>query len=746
MDDRVNALTLTKILRPLFRHWGIIVVSFLCVVATVGYFSFTAEDQFEAFATLSFMESMDRQDQSIHLPNLLQQKYLVKNQVAILESRRLVKEVIKRLQNSIHQDSLGILEKGLSEDKNDRIPKAFLLQQFVDKFMSTTEVVYNNESDIIELRGKAATPWEAALLVNTWVEVYQEYSISGQIGEVNRSQSLLEAKVNDYKRKLENSEEKLTRYKKNEKVVSLSSETDQLVTQAANFEALYNQSRTEFEALENQLLYLKDQLDSSKYHLAENMAYLSNESIRELQRQLTEKEIEKVSLESQLTGAGFRIKGDERIRQMENRLRAIRKKIIDETSKLVETDMANLNPLDYSENLINQILELETQKKSLVAKIVAQKVIIEEYNKKLRELPDKSQRLAKLEREVELNSNIYTMLAERLEETRIKEVGQMGNAHIVDFAEPPTTSVYPNRIKNMLLASIFGLLLGIGLALGREYFESSIRSEEDLKDLGLRVIGEIPLYKNGTCKRFLRCKTKLKNITRAREIYPHLLIQKNGNSPFSEAYRVIRTSIYLVNHKKSLKTILITSPGPSEGKSSTAANLAISLAKKGTKTLLVDGDLRKPVLDILFMGSHRKVGLTNVLGSELSLTDAVRETAVSGLYLLASGTEVKNAPEILTSKSMRTFIQEASDEYGIVIIDSPPLLPVTDATVLASLVDSVILVSRAAITSREEVIRATELLQNAEVDILGAVLTGVDASTIVGYQNYYNAYFMDDRR
>ena len=169
MDDRENALTLTKILRPLFRHWGIIVVSFLCVVFTVGYFSFSAEDQFEAFATLSFMEVLDRQEQTIHLPNLLQQKYLVKNQVAIIESRRLVTEVIKRLQNSIHQDSLGILVNGLSEDKNDRIPKAFLLQQFVDKFKSTTEVVYTNESDIIELRGKAATPWEAALLVNTWV-------------------------------------------------------------------------------------------------------------------------------------------------------------------------------------------------------------------------------------------------------------------------------------------------------------------------------------------------------------------------------------------------------------------------------------------------------------------------------------------------------------------------------------------------------------------------------------------------
>jgi len=751
MDDMAKKITLVELLRLLRRHWGIGCVSFLSVVFTVGFLTFYAEKEYEASAILSLREGVDIQDQLFDLPSIIRQKYLVKNQVAILESRRLTKDVIKKLQESIHKDSLGIL--GCAPPRDVQILKEKLLfwrskpdtqllelslKKIVEEFQSSTKVSFGKESDIIEVIGRAATPWETAFMVNTWVEVFQDYNRSGNLGEVSQTRILLENKRIEYQKKLAISESLLTKYQKKENVISLSDETKQLVGQATNFESLYNKDRTELEAVEKEIIYLYDQLDENKKNFVEKMT--TNSSLRVLLKQLTEEEAKKVMLEAQLRGAGLYSTSNEQLIQKENRIKGIREKINKETKKLLDQDMGNINPLDYSENLTKKILELEITRKSLIAKTDKQKEIIKEYNQKLETIPDKSQKLARLKRDVELNSKIFTMVSQQLEEIRIREAGQMGNIHIVDLAEAPTKAVYPKTFLNMILGCFFGLFLGFGFAFAREYFETSVRNEEDLERMGLHVIGEVPLHKNGKLRASHRYRQKNVNIIRARAIFPHLLTQQNGQSTFSESYRAIRTSILLSNHKKKLHTILVTSAGPAEGKSTTAANLAISIAKKGTKTLLVDSDLRKPVLDVLFMGSHRKVGLTNHLGREIGWQEAIRETSVSGLYIMAAGTGVTNAPEIISSKSMVSFIKEARREYGITVFDSSPLLPVVDATILASVVDGVILVARASKTSRDGLRRSMEVLRSAKANILGVVLTGVDIFDISRYRGYYHAY------
>ena len=754
MDDMSKKMTLVDLFRLLRRHWGIICVSFLSVIFTVAFLTFYAEKEYEASAILSLREGVDIQDELFDLPSIIRQKYLVKNQVAILESRRLAKDVIRKLQESIHKDSLSILGYAPTRDeqtfkqklffwrsKQDTAQSALTLKKIVEGFQSSTKVSFGKESDIIELKGRASTPWETAFIVNTWVDVFQDYNRSGNLGQVSQTRKLLENKRIEYQKKLSVSESLLTQYQKRENVISLSDETKQLVGQATNFESLYNKDRTELEAVEKELIYLYDQLDENKRNFVEKMT--TNSSLRGLLKQLTEEEAKKVMLEAQLRGAGLYSTRNEQLKQKENRIKGIREKISRETKKLLDQDMRNINPLDYSENLTRKILELEITRKSLIAKTDKQKEIMKEYNQKLETLPEKSQKLARLKRDVELNSKIFTMVSQQLEEIRIREAGQMGNIHIVDLAEAPTKAVYPRTFLNMILGCFFGLFLGFGFAFAREYFETSVRNEEDLERMGLHVIGEVPLHKNGKMKVTSRYRKKNVNIVRARAIFPHLLTQQNGHSPLSESYRAIRTSIFLSKHKKKLHTILVTSAGPAEGKSTTAANLAISIAKKGTKTLLVDSDLRKPVLDVLFMGSHRKVGLTNHLGREIGWKEAIRETSVNGLYIMAAGTSVTNAPEIISSKSMVSFIKEARQEYGIMVFDSSPLLAVVDATILSSVVDGVILVARASKTSREGLRRSMEVLRSAEANILGVVLTGVYISDLYRYRDYYHVYFED---
>jgi len=751
--NNLNPINLREIIWPLRRSWGLILISFFSVVLTVTFLTLTSKPVYEASAILSIREGQGLQGDLFGVPNALLQKYRIKNEVAVLKSRKLAASVIRKLEESTYKDSLSILGNSLQSTpslrnkifsllkrKNKSLKKPSF-QKLVEKFRGRTKVSYGRDTNIIELKARASSPWEAACIVNAWVNAYQDYNLTDTRGEVVQTKNFLKAKLQEVEKKLAISEERLAEYKKQKKVVSLSTETEQLVVQLSSFESLYNKTKTDRESVEKQLNYLKSRLDENKKNLVEDMVKLSNPVLEQLQKSMAKLEAEKAAYEAQLIGAGYTSKEDVKLVQMENRLSGIKKKIVEETKKLVQSDLSSINPLGQSENLITQILELKTTRESLNAKLKALKSIINDYNRKLETLPDKSLELARLERDVQVNTKIYVMLREKYEEARIKEAGQISIVRVVDMAEPPVSPVSPKVYLNLFLGAFFGLLLGIAFAYGREYFEDSIKKKEDLEEMGLRVLGTIPSIKKDKLPISPRKHQKNWNIIRAKEVFPYLITHKKSYSTISEAYRAIRTSIYFSNRSpKRKKTILLTSPGPWEGKSTTTANLAITMAQKGLKTLLVDSDLRRPILDVLFTGSHRKVGLTNYLAREINWREAVRETTVNGLYLIPAGVGVKNASEILSSKLMWSFIEEIKKEYGIVFFDSPPLLPVTDAAVLAALVDGVILITKIGKTSREGIKRSMDILRDVRAKILGTVLTGVRGPDYYGYKDYYNTY------
>ncbi len=744
--------SLKEILRPIRRNWGMVLITFLGVFLTVGYLTLTSERVYEASATLSMRNSGYVQGDSYERPDVYTMRYLINNQVAILESRSLAAEVAKRLIEFIENDSMNVSGMGVFNKRPSLWERLFPwvkrpakdselpFIKIVERFIKSTGVSYGRDTDIVELKAKAPTPGEAALMVNLWVDVYQKYQQSDTQEEVIRTKQFLEAKLEEVEEYLEASENKLVEYQRQNKVVSLSDETEQLVRKLSEFESLYNETKTDYEAVHDQLVYLKSKLDDSKRTLVEDMTKLSNPVLQELQSQSANLMAEKAAYEAQLIGAGFSTKGNSKLSQMESRLKGIQEKIIEETKKLVEDDLRHINPLDHSENLISQILELETEQKSLEVKTRELKSIVDDYARELEVLPNKSRELARLDRDVQVNTKIYVMLRERYEETKIREAGQVGIARVLDLAVPPNKPIHPKTRLNMMLACLFGLFLGIALVFVREYFEDSVRRTEDLEALGLRAIGKVPVGRNSRHHHWRGRRKKDWSVHRAKEIYPNLLIHSNSHPAVSEAYRALRTVVYLKSHNKKMNTILVTSPHPGEGKSTTAANLAITMANRGVKTLLVDSDLRRPVLDVLFTGSVRKTGLTSHLGHVIQWQDAVRETTVDGLYLLAAGVGVKNASEILSSRTMFTLIKEAKDAYGIVFFDSPPLLPVTDAAVLASFVDGVILVIRAEKTSREDVEHSMEILKSVNADVLGAVLTGVENTRYKGYDDYYHMH------
>jgi capsular exopolysaccharide synthesis family protein len=214
-----------------------------------------------------------------------------------------------------------------------------------------------------------------------------------------------------------------------------------------------------------------------------------------------------------------------------------------------------------------------------------------------------------------------------------------------------------------------------------------------------------------------------------------LITHNNPKSPISEQYRTIRTNIQFASVDKEFKTLMVTSSGPGEGKSTTAANLAVVLAQQGKRVLLIDGDLRKPTVHYTFKVSNI-YGITNVLTRQMALKDTVVTTKVPDLDVLPSGPVPPNPSELIDSKSMDNLLEEAKGMYDYILFDTPPVLAVTDGQLLSNKVDGVILVVSSGKTEIEAAVKARDLLQHAKAKVIGTVLNAKDISN----DNYYYYY------
>lgn len=216
-----------------------------------------------------------------------------------------------------------------------------------------------------------------------------------------------------------------------------------------------------------------------------------------------------------------------------------------------------------------------------------------------------------------------------------------------------------------------------------------------------------------------------------------LITKVSPKSPISEQYRTIRTNIQFSSVDEALRSIVITSTGPGEGKSTTVANLAVVFAQQGKKVLLIDADLRKPTVHYTFQMIN-SVGLTNVLTRQISFNEAIRETDVENLHILTSGPIPPNPSELLASNAMKKLLEDTKEYFDLVLFDAPPILAVTDAQVLANLTDGSVLVTSSGSTDKDAAIKAKDLLKNAKAKLLGAILNNKKITNDASYYYYYS--------
>ncbi|MFL5561145.1 MAG: GumC family protein [Gemmatimonadaceae bacterium] len=369
--------------------------------------------------------------------------------------------------------------------------------------------------------------------------------------------------------------------------------------------------------------------------------------------------------------------------------------------------------------------------KGIESRLASYNQTIETLRQQAERYPPLESEQARLMADVKTAQTTYDNLLSQYQMARIAESADGATVRVVDAAPLPGFAVAPNRQRAVAMAMLVGLALGLAVAIGLDRLDDSVKSPDELPThFQLAVLGQIPA---------IRISEKQAN---ANVPLSRLVSHFDPRSVVAEAYRSLRTNIAFARAQSRARTLVLTSPGPADGKSTTVANLAITFAQQGQRTLLVDADLRRAVLDKTF-SVPRTPGLTEVIVGVSPLADAVHPTTVANLSVMGSGQLPPNPSELLGSQRMREVLVEARESFDVVLFDSPPLLAVTDAAVLSTMVDGVILVVRVGSTSREAVRRAAAHLRAVHSHVLGAVLNDIDVGRggyYGGYGYYYYAY------
>src|SRR5450759_1203839 len=297
---------------------------------------------------------------------------------------------------------------------------------------------------------------------------------------------------------------------------------------------------------------------------------------------------------------------------------------------------------------------------------------------------------------------------------------------IVSVPTVPTAPISPKPTLNLALGVVLGLLLGLGLALLRDLLDTTIKSEKDCAEVtDATVIGGIGFDPEAA-----------KN---------PLIVEVGPHSPRAEAFRTLRTNLQFVDAANHPGSIVFTSSVPTEGKTTTTANLAITMAAAGARICVVEGDLRRPRL-LEYMGMDGSVGLTNVLIGQAELGDVLQQFADSSLYVLGAGAIPPNPSELLGSASMIATLKELESRFDVVIIDTPPLLPVTDAAVLSTIAGGTVVIVGAGRVDRDHLSRSLQSLETVQARVLGLVLNMIPTQGPDGYYYYHEGYAPESPR
>jgi capsular exopolysaccharide synthesis family protein len=380
------------------------------------------------------------------------------------------------------------------------------------------------------------------------------------------------------------------------------------------------------------------------------------------------------------------------------------------------------------QELIGELIRAEAERLGASERLSVLSAAQSTYRTRASNLPMLEQQQRELERRVQVSQTTYEALLTRLQEIQVAENQNIGTARIIAQALVPDEDVGTSKKLILAAGGFAGLLLAIALAFMLDLLDQSVKTVKEAKELmGYTVLGIIPSTRTAE-KHHLRPN-------RTDQTIPDVITRDLPRSPISEAYRMLQANLKFLSSDKPLKTIVITSSIPKEGKSEVSANLAAAIAQGGRRVLLIDADMRLPVQHHVWDVSNQ-VGLSNVIVEQLQIQDVVQEV-MPNLYLLAAGVMPPNPVALLDSKRMATVIAECAEQYDIAIFDTPPLSGTADSAVLGRMTDGTLLVVRPGVVEASKAAAVKEFLTQSGQQVLGMVINGVDVKNEPDSYFYY---------
>lgn len=606
------------------------------------------------------------------------------------------------------------LEAILKEKREEYAKKSQEYLKVVSELQSRITAKQVGNTNLIEISVKDKDPKKAQLMANTVANVYKDDNIKNRNRQVIDAKRFIENQMKMIEEKVRSSEEALKNFRKKEKIFTAPSETGGFtagpITSAVEE---YVKVKMNIEMIEEQLNGIQ-----KGTALGADLSVMAEDPSFPLYKQFSEQELARRALLIYYT------KDHPAVKEIDAKINNLRAEMRKELSNRLR---------GYRERL--RILDNE-----------------------LKDIPEKGLQLARLEREAKINSDLYSLLKNKYQEVLIRGAEQIQEVTILKPATLPAIPI--NRVDtttNIFIGVFFGLIFGLILAFVTETFDTSIGTIEDVEAfLGLPVLGIIPDISEKEAKREIEKEYEPIAEKVSLDFYYRFITHFSPKSVLAESYRSLRTNIQFASPDKEIKSLMVTSASLSERKTSTVINLAVALGQMGKRVIIIEADMRRPTIHQIF-GLKKEPGLSEIIIGNATVEEATRTFSdlvlggfrleefltapgLDNLNIITSGSIPFNPSEILASEKMHVLIERLRNSYDIVLIDAPPVLPLTDSLILAPMIEGTILIYQVGRMARSALKRAKMLLDSAQAKILGIVLTGVKAEISPDYYHHYYRY------
>ena len=562
------------------------------------------------------------------------------------------------------------------------------------------------DSDIIAVTVKAPNPAAAATMANTIVSTYQDRDLKMSRQATNTAALFIKDELSSASNDLSVARRALADYKKKTGFYALDVTLSQKVQFVGRLEEELLSGNRQLQEDQESTQRLAASLSETEKVIISREGYSANPIRAKIESQLDTLEATRIEL------LQTEVQTSPEVLSLDAQITAARKRLAENLEMRITDKVSSPNPAlqDLQKQYISTIVNIDGTRSRLAA---LQNQLTTKKNE-LTKLPDQELHVTELMSDVNQMSAMVSLLTDQYQTLRISDKARMTNVQVVTKAHADPTPIAPKVSVNLFLSLILGIVFAFGLAALLEMFDDRIHSSEELERLyPLPVLAQIPFIHEGSV---------------------NLINSVDSHSPLLEGFRLLRGNLLFSGLRKAQHLIGVSSSGAGEGKSTTAINLAVSLAMDGKKVIIVDCDLRKPSLHNYFQIS-REIGFTDLLTGTCQIAQVIKPTTVERLSFLASGTLPLNPPEVLNSQVARELFEDLEQLYDVVIVDMPPTTGFSDVPILSTLLDTLLLVVSAKDTHRGQFKAAIRALEQVDAPLLGFVFNKFS------YLNNNNSYY-----